>query len=216
MDTFTFYVRSLLGQRYISFASYREYIRSWFMIMILITTYGLALWGTQCHTGVGNRKGRNKRGSPEDTYGLSLSNGLCSSPYVCIWSMIISIIHYMPSYNHNQCHHTQPTSLAHPRQATFPPIGTVTTARSTITTWLLWGSSSWLISKNYHKLLPVNGVWLIWIVVYEGEASPQEVWCPWLRPASPFQPSKAGTCADDDNTYIQTKTTTATTKTYDT
>ena len=128
--------------RYISFASYREYIRSWFMIMILITTYGLALWGTQCHTGVGNRKGRNKRGSPEDMYGLSLSNGLYSSPYVCIWSMIISIIHYMPSYNHNQCHHTQPTSLAHPRQATFPPIGTVTTARSTITTWLLWGSSS--------------------------------------------------------------------------
>ena len=29
--------------------------------------------------------------------------------------------------------------------------------------------------KNYHKLLHVNGVWLIWIVVYEGEASPQEV-----------------------------------------
>ena len=68
--------------------------------------------------------------------------------------------------------------------------------------------------KNYHKLLHVNGVWLIWIVVYEGEASPQEVWCPWLRPASPFQPSKAGTCADDDYTYIQTKTT-ATTKTND-
>ena len=29
--------------------------------------------------------------------------------------------------------------------------------------------------KDYHKLLHVNGVWLIWIVVYEGEASPQEV-----------------------------------------
>ena len=72
-----------------------------------------------------------------------------------------------------------------------------------------------LVDIDDHKLLYVNGVWLIWIVVYEGEASPQEVWCPSLRPASPFQPSKAGTCADDDNTYIQTKTTTATTKTND-
>ena len=25
-----------------------------------------------------------------------------------------------------------------------------------------------------------------------------------MRPASPFQPSKAGTCADEDNTYICT------------
>ena len=47
------------------------------MIMTLSTTYGLALWGTQCHTGVGNRKGRHKRGSPEDMYGY-----LCQMAFI--------------------------------------------------------------------------------------------------------------------------------------
>ena len=32
-----------------------------------------------------------------------------------------------------------------------------------------------IILVDIKELLHVNGVWLIWIVVYEGEASPQEV-----------------------------------------